>query len=98
MRSLTVGYDVVNDPQVLEPLVSQYFAVLERIWEERTYKIAEYIVEGLYPGSLVGPELIQATNTWLDAHPEPAALRRMIQENLAGVERALKVQALDAAQ
>jgi len=46
----------------------------------------------------VGPELIHATNTWLDAHPEPAALRRMIQENLAGVERALKVQALDAAQ
>jgi len=98
VRSLTVGYDVVNDPQVLEPLVSQYFAVLERIWEERTYKIAEYIVEGLYPGSLVGPELIHATNTWLDAHPEPAALRRMIQENLAGVGRALKVQALDAAQ
>jgi len=33
---------------------------------------------------------------WLDANPEPAALRRLVVENLAGTERALKAQERDA--
>ncbi len=48
VRSLTLGYDVVNDQRDLEELVEPYFAMLEQIWAERTYKIAEYIVEGLW--------------------------------------------------
>jgi len=32
----------------------------------------------------------------LDSHPSIPALRRIVEENLAGVERALRVQAVDA--
>lgn len=95
IRSMTMGFDVAVDPSILEPLVDDYFAMLERVWHERTYKIAEYIIEGLYPGSLVSHELVTKTRTWLDTHPEIPALRRLVQENLAGVERALKVRELD---
>ena len=95
VRSLAMGFDVANDPSVLEPLVDKYFEVLERVWNERTYKIAEYIIEGLYPGSLVSEDLVRKTQQWLDSHPENPALRRMVQESLAGVERALRVQARD---
>jgi aminopeptidase N len=96
VRSLSMGFDVVTDQSLLEPLVDDYFASLERVWAERTYKIAEYIVEGLYPGSLVSADLVRKTRQWLDSHPDHPALRRMVQEALAGVERALRVQAVDA--
>lgn len=96
VRALTIGYDVVNDQRTLEALVAPYFDMIERVWHERTYKIAEYIVDGLYPGSLVSEALVAATRAWLDAHPDIPGLRRLIQENLAGVERALRVQTRDA--
>jgi len=95
VRSMTMGFDVAVDPTILEPLVDDYFAMLERVWNERTYKIAEYIIEGLYPGSLVSEELAAKTRAWLDAHTDIPALHRLVQENLAGVERALKVRELD---
>ena len=95
VRSLTLGFDIANDPDILAPLVDDYFEALMGIWENRTYKIAEYLAEGLYPGALVSEDLVAKTRAWLDAHPEPAALRRMVQENLAGVERALRVRAVD---
>ena len=95
VRSLTLGFDVVQDPAVLEPLVEPYFAMLERVWSERTYKIAEYIVDGLFPGSVLSENLVTTTEAWLAAHTETPALRRLIEENLAGVKRALMVQAKD---
>jgi aminopeptidase N len=95
VRSLTLGYDLVNDPSSLEPLVEDYFSMLEPMWNTRTYKIAEYLAEGLYPGSLVSEKLVQQSQAWLDAHPDIPALRRIVQENMAGIERALRVQALD---
>jgi aminopeptidase N len=97
VRSLTLGYDLVNDQSALEPLVDDYFAMIEPMWNERTYKIAEYLAEGLYPGSLVSGELVDKSRAWLESHAEIPALRRIVQENLAGVERALRVQAVDAA-
>jgi aminopeptidase N len=96
VRSLTLGYDLVNDQSALEPLVDDYFAMIEPMWNERTYKIAEYLAEGLYPGSLVSQGLVDKSRAWLDSHPGIPALRRIVEENLAGVERALRVQALDA--
>jgi len=38
---------------------------------------------------------VATTEAWLAAHPETPALRRLIEENLAGVKRALMVQATD---
>ena len=95
IRSLTVGFDVVNDPRVLEPLVGPYFDMLESVWSERTYKIAEYIVDGLFPGSVLTAELVETCEAWLATHTEIPALRRLVEENLAGVKRALMVQDKD---
>ena len=97
VRSLTLGYDLVNDQSALEPLVDQYFSMLEPMWNSRTYKIAEYLAEGLYPGSLVSEELVAKSKAWLESHTSIPALRRIVEESVAGVERALRVQALDRA-
>ncbi|MFM9877368.1 MAG: aminopeptidase N [Rhodoglobus sp.] len=97
VRNVTVGYLHTNDPASLAGLVEPYFAMLNDIWTSRSYKIAEYIVLGLYPAPLASHELVDATKTWLAANPDVPALRRLVVENLAGVERALKAQARDRA-
>jgi len=96
VSALAANFSLAQDPSVLEEFVADYFAMLEPMWQERTYKIAEYLAEGLYPSSLVSPSLVEATQSWLDTAPNIPALRRIVQENLAGVERALRVRALDS--
>ncbi|KTR06859.1 aminopeptidase N [Curtobacterium luteum] len=95
VRQTTVGYQHVNSPVVLEGLVPKYFEVLTRIWAERSYHMADTIVTGLYPAPLASVELRDAARAWLEANPETPALRRIVTENLAGTERALRVQAAD---
>jgi aminopeptidase N len=97
VRMATMGYQHVNDPASLEGLVEPYFAALNEIWATRSYKIAEYIILGLYPAPLASQALVDATKAWLNANPDVPALRRMVIENLAGVERALKAQERDGA-
>jgi aminopeptidase N len=96
VRFTGLGFQRAADKAVLASFVAPYFAALQDVWASRTYKIAEYLVEGMYPAPLANEALRDATRAWLDANPEPAALRRMVVENLAGVERALAAQKRDA--
>jgi aminopeptidase N len=96
VRMTTMGYTHVNDPASLEHLVARYFDALTEVWSSRTHAISEYIVLGLYPAPLASQELVDATRAWLDGnHDAASALRRLVGENLAGVERALAAQARD---
>ncbi|MBI5161403.1 MAG: aminopeptidase N [Micrococcales bacterium] len=96
VRAATIGYQHVNDPAILQTLVEPYFAALNGIWQDRSYKIAEYLIDGLYPTPLASESLVGASTAWLDANPDaPAALRRLILENRAAVQRALHAQAHD---
>jgi len=97
VRQTSVGFGHVNDPAPLESLVEKYFASLETVWKSRTHSIAETIVVGLYPTALASQGLVDATKAWLASAPDIPALRRLVVENLAGVERALQVQARDKA-
>ena len=97
VRFTGMGFQRAADTSVLAAFVEPYFAALQDVWASRTYKIAEYLVAGMYPAPLANAELRDATRAWLDANQEPAALRRLVVENLAGVERALAAQARDAA-
>lgn len=95
VRVTAAGFLRAHDTSLLEPFVGQYFDVLQKVWAERSYAIAEKLIVGLYPSPLSNQALVDATRAWLDANPEPAALRRLVVENLAGVERSLRVQARD---
>jgi aminopeptidase N len=96
VRSTAVGFAHTNNPASLEPLVEKYFASLNDLWASRSYQIAETLVVGLYPSPLASSHLVDATRAWLDANREIPALRRLVTENLAGVERAVRVQKRDA--
>ncbi len=95
VRNVTIGYQHTNDPSSLQELIAPYFDALNDIWANRSYKIAEHFVLGLYPTPLASQELVDATRAWLDANTDTPALRRLVTENLAGVERALRAQERD---
>ena len=96
VRQTTVGFQHTNDPSSLQPIVERYFDSIRGIWESRSHSIAENLIVGLYPAGLADAALRDATTSWLTANPDTPALRRLVIENLAGVERALMVQAKDA--
>ncbi|KQQ26957.1 MULTISPECIES: aminopeptidase N [unclassified Frondihabitans] len=95
VRATTMGFQHTNDPSILEPVVAKYFDSLTTIWETRSYHIADTLVSGLYPAGLADSALVDASQAWLAANPETPALRRIVTENVAGTERALRVQAAD---
>lgn len=97
VRASTAGFTHPATVDALEEFVEPYFDMLLPVWESRTYHIAEYLIFGLYPAPLASVDLRDATRAWLATHTEaPAALRRLVGENLAGVERSLAVQGRDA--
>lgn len=99
VRSASLGFVHPAGIETLSEFVAPYFEMLLPVWNSRTYHIAEYLIIGLYPAPLANTALRDATRQWLDAHADaPAALRRLVRENLAGVERALSVQERDAAE
>jgi aminopeptidase N len=97
VRSAALGFVNPASRELLAEFIEPYFDMLLPVWESRTYQIAQYLIIGLYPASLANVALRDATRTWLVGHKDaPAALRRLVSENLAGVERALSVQERDA--
>jgi aminopeptidase N len=97
VRSTALGFQHPATVAQLAEFVQPYFDMLLPIWNSRSYQIAQYIIVGLYPSPLANLELRDATRAWLKANPDAApALRRLVDENLAGVERALAVQERDA--
>lgn len=98
VRSAALGFTHPAGVDMLRAFVAPYFDMLLPIWESRSYQIAQYLIVGLYPAPLADAALRDATREWLAAHADAApALRRLVAENLAGVERALAVQERDAA-
>ncbi|MDH2444247.1 aminopeptidase N [Amnibacterium sp. CER49] len=96
VRAVTTGLGRGSDPGLLEPYVERYFSAVDGLWETRSFAIAEALAEGLYPGAAASPRLVEATRSWLDAHPDATPLRRIVVEHLADVERVLAAQARDA--
>jgi aminopeptidase N len=84
------------DRALLAPYTTRYLEMLEPMWASRTYAIAEAIVLWFYPRGLADQGLVDATNAWLDAHPDaPAGLRRLVTENRDATARAVAAQAAD---
>jgi aminopeptidase N len=97
VNSASLAFGRVLDPRSLQPFVSKYFENVLKIWEDKTYQMAEYLLVNLYPLALANKELVSETQAFLsktEIQSKPA-LRRIIIENLANVERALNAQQRD---
>ncbi|MET9883668.1 aminopeptidase N [Streptomyces sp. NPDC006430] len=98
VQEAVIGGFVQSDQrELLAPYTEKFFSMIKGIWESRSHEIAQQIAVGLYPSLQVSPQTLEATDAWLASAEPNAALRRLVSESRAGVERALKAQAADAA-
>ncbi len=94
-RYTGIGYLHVNDPGPIEAMVAPYFEMLEGVWTHRAFKVARFIINGFYPWPLASRALVEASEEWLSGHPDFPALRRLVIEDLAEVQRAVAAQHRD---
>ncbi|MEU5598272.1 aminopeptidase N [Streptomyces sp. NPDC020298] len=91
------GFVQTDQRELLAAYTDKYFEVLKDVWESRSHEIAQQIVIGLYPSVQITQDTLSRTDAWLSSAEPGAALRRLVSESRAGIERALKAQAADAA-
>ncbi|GAU68164.1 putative aminopeptidase N [Streptomyces sp. NBRC 110611] len=96
-EAVIAGFVQTDQRELLAPYTAQYFDVVKSIWGSRSHEMAQQIAVGLYPSLQVFQETLDATDAWLASAEPNAALRRLVTESRAGIERALRAQAADAA-
>ncbi|MER5932338.1 aminopeptidase N [Streptomyces sp. NPDC002054] len=98
VEATIAGMQQPSQRGLLAPYVEPYFAVLERVWAERSIQIGMDVVRGLFPSLQDDEGTLAAADAWLSAHPAAApALRRLVLEARDDLARALRAQACDAA-
>jgi aminopeptidase N len=90
------GFVQADQTDLLAPYTEKYFAAVKDIWESRSHEMAQQVAVGLYPSLQVSQDTLDATDAWLASAEPSAALRRLVSESRASVERALRAQAADA--
>ncbi len=94
-RSIIAGFVRPGQDELLAPLRPKYFGAISGVWERRSSEVAQTVVIGLYPSWDISQAGLDAADEFL-ADPEvPPALRRLVLEGRAGVERALRARAFD---
>ena len=98
VNAASLAFCRTNDVTLLEPYMDKYLANAERLWDERSYHIAAYLLNNLYPIQLANQQLADKTRALIDspAFVAKPALRRILVEGLAGLERGLKAQQVDS--
>ena len=97
LRGLT---SVERRPDLLVPFVSEYVEAIDSLWSSRTFHMAENLLTGLWSCATVGldgADPAAALEGWLESHAQaPAALRRIVRENLDDTRRVARAQAAEA--
>jgi aminopeptidase N len=94
-RAIVGGFAPVGQADLLTPYVERYFAEIPAVWERRSSEVAQTVVIGLYPHWAISPEAVTAADKFLGAD-HPPALRRLVIEGKAGIERSLRARSFDA--
>ncbi|MFD3687040.1 aminopeptidase N [Nocardiopsis sp. NPDC058631] len=96
-RAVLMGFTEPGQAELYRPYMEKYFAQLAPAWEKWTGEFAQTFAEVVYPGGLVEEATLERTDAYIaEAAPAPA-LRRLLIEGRAGVERALRARAVDIA-
>lgn len=91
------GFVQTDQLELLAPYTDKYFAAVKGVWDARSHEMAQQIALGLYPALQVTRSTLDATDAWLASASPNAALRRLMSESRAGVDRALRAQEADRA-
>lgn len=98
LESVSRGFSATPRTDLAEPFASKYFETVDWIWANKTYHMAEALLNGLYPGYADPATLTKLGDAWLEEHfAADNALKRLIVENVASSHRTLKVRDYNAA-
>ena len=108
-EAVIAGFSHPTQGELLAPYAARYFADVRSVWDRRTSELAQNVVVGLFPTwtSTIDQATVAAADDFLDGGVDgtggsggtevPAALRRLVSEGRADVQRALVARATDAA-
>ena len=95
-EAIISGFRHPAQQPLLDPYLERYFAEIAEVWARRTSERAQSCVHGLFPVWAVEQSCLDAADRWLEAAgEEPPALRRLVSEGRAGVQRALTARGFD---
>ena len=95
VRAIAGGFHVTGQDELLAPYVEPYFASIGRFWEERTRDEALSLIRGLYPSTLIGQEVLDATDRALADEALAGPVRRILLEAQDSMARAVRARAAD---
>ena len=96
-RSIAGGFWQYGQDSLLEPYVGIYFDSILDWWAQRGREEAIGLANGLYPRTLVEPQVIEATDHALADEGLPGPIRRILLEGKDSMERAVRARAADVA-
>ena len=94
-RAIIGGIVRPGQGELLLPFTERYFETISAVWERRSSEVAQTVVVGLYPSWDISQAALDAADRFLGGDVPPA-LRRLVLEGRAGVERALRARTFDA--
>jgi len=97
----TTGFSTPGHGSLTQRYLEPYLEALLPVWRSRSQELATRMVRGFFPGAdleagarVEEHPVVVAVHGWLDANPDaPTALRRLLVERVALLERALRAQA-----
>ncbi|MEU3308224.1 aminopeptidase N [Nocardiopsis sp. NPDC006832] len=96
-RSVLLGFTEPLQSDLYRPFLDRYFTQLAPAWDKWTGEFAQTFAEVAYPSHLVEEGTLERTDAYIAEHSPAPALRRLLIEGKAGVERALRARATDIA-
>lgn len=89
------GFSHPAQRELMTPYTERYFEVVAQVWERRSSEVAQKVAVGLFPRWAVAQSTVDRALAWA-GEDHPTALKRLVSEGRAGVERALRARATDA--
>lgn len=92
LEAVARGFASTPRADLAEPYAEKYFETVDWIWGNKTFHMAEALLEGLYPAYADPAKLVELGDAWLASHEDADnALKRIIRGNVESSHRTLKV-------
>ncbi len=89
------GFSHPAQRALLQPFTARYFDQVADVWSRRSSEVGQKVAVGLFPRWSINQATIDTALDW-ERQDHPAALRRLVSEGRAGLERALAAQLADS--
>lgn len=89
-RAMIAGIAAPGQGELLKPFARRYFQAIPGVWARRSSEVAQSVVIGLYPHWDISEQGITAAEEFLSDPEVPPALRRLVLEGQAAVQRSLR--------